>query len=248
MQKDRRVIAAILAADVVEYSRLMAADEPGTLAALKSRRAIFDQQVTSFGGREFGSVGDSLMAEFHSAVNAVSAALAIQEHVAAANSILPRERQMMLRIGITLGDVLEEQSGVFGDTVNVAARLQALARPGGVMISGAGARPGARQGRGALHRRGHAPGQEHRGAGAHVRGAAGCAARLRRTRRGRDVRLRLTACAARRAGRCRDRRRTRSRALLARDSGAGDRPHAGRRSWSRNPRRRRPTRSPCCRS
>ncbi len=136
MQKDRRIIAAILAADVVEYSRLMAADEPGTLAALKSRRAIFDEQVSGFGGREFGSVGDSLMAEFHSAVNAVAAALAIQERIAAENAGVRSERQMMLRIGITLGDVLEEQSGVFGDTVNVAARLQALARPGGILISG----------------------------------------------------------------------------------------------------------------
>jgi TolB-like protein/class 3 adenylate cyclase/Flp pilus assembly protein TadD len=136
MQKDSRVIAAILAADVVEYSRLMGADEPGTLAALKVRRALFDEQVASFGGREFGSVGDSLMAEFHSAVNAVAAALAIQECVAAENAGLPRERQMWLRIGVTLGDVLEEQSGVFGDAVNVAARLQALAKPGGVLISG----------------------------------------------------------------------------------------------------------------
>jgi adenylate cyclase len=136
MQKDSRIIAAIVAADVVEYSRLMAADEPGTLAALKARRAIFDEQVAGFGGREFGSVGDSLMAEFHSAVNAVAAAIAIQERVAAANDAMPRERRMMLRIGVTLGDVIEETSGVFGDAVNLAARLQALAKPGGVMISG----------------------------------------------------------------------------------------------------------------
>ncbi len=136
MNKDSRVIAAILAADVVEYSRLMAADEPGTLAALKSRRALFDDQVGQFGGREFGSVGDSLMAEFHSAVNAVSAALAIQERVAVENAGLPRERRMLLRIGVTLGDVIEEPSGVFGDAVNVAARLQAIAKPGGVLISG----------------------------------------------------------------------------------------------------------------
>jgi len=77
MQKDNRIIAAILAADVVEYSRLMATDEPGTLAALKARRSLFAEQIAEFGGREFGSVGDSLMAEFPSAVNAVSAALVI---------------------------------------------------------------------------------------------------------------------------------------------------------------------------
>ena len=88
MPKDSRIIAAILAADVVDYSRLMGADEPGTLAALKLRRAIFAGQVSEFDGREFGSVGDSLMAEFHSAVNAVSAALAIQERVASENTAL----------------------------------------------------------------------------------------------------------------------------------------------------------------
>ncbi len=135
MQKDSRIIAAILAADVVGYSRLMGADEPGTLAALKARRAIFEEQVAEFGGREFGSVGDSLMAAFHSAVNAVAAALAIQERVAADNAALPPARHMMLRIGVNLGDVIEEKAGVAGDAVNVAARLQALARPGGVLIS-----------------------------------------------------------------------------------------------------------------
>jgi adenylate cyclase len=135
-KRDSRIIAAILAADVVEYSRLMAADEAGTLAALKARRAIFDEQVGEFGGREFGSVGDSLMAEFHSAVNAVAAALSIQERVADANAGLLPARRMQFRVGVTLGDVIEEQGGVFGDAVNVAARLQALAKPGGVMISG----------------------------------------------------------------------------------------------------------------
>lgn len=137
MQKDNRIIAAILAADVVEYSRLMATDEPGTLAALRARRTLFADQVAEFGGREFGSVGDSLMAEFPSAVNAVAAALAIQETVAAENAPLPPGQRMTFRVGVNLGDVIEERGGFFGDAVNVAARLQALARPGGVMISGA---------------------------------------------------------------------------------------------------------------
>ncbi|MGQ0384226.1 MAG: adenylate/guanylate cyclase domain-containing protein [Gammaproteobacteria bacterium] len=135
MQRDSRIIAAILAADVVEYSRLMGADEAGTLASLKSRRAIFDAIVREFDGREFGSVGDSLMAEFHSAVNAIAAALSIQERVRAENARLPPAQRMMLRIGVTLGDVIEEQAGVYGDAVNLAARLQALAKPGGIMIS-----------------------------------------------------------------------------------------------------------------
>jgi class 3 adenylate cyclase/TolB-like protein/Tfp pilus assembly protein PilF len=136
MEKDSRIIAAILAADVVGYSRLMAADEPGTLESLKRLREAFDRQVSEFGGRVFGSVGDSLMAEFHSAVNAVSAALAIQQGTRAENAERPPAQRMTLRIGITLGDVIEEQAGVFGDAVNVAARLQALSKPGGVMISG----------------------------------------------------------------------------------------------------------------
>jgi adenylate cyclase len=137
MQKDSRIIAAILAADVVEYSRLMTADEAGTLVALNARRAIFDAQVAEFGGRVFGSVGDSLMAEFPSAVNAVGAALSIQSRVESENAILPAARRMALRAGVNLGDVIHEHGSVFGDAVNVAARLQALARAGGVMISGA---------------------------------------------------------------------------------------------------------------
>ena len=136
MVKDNRKIAAILAADVVEYGRLMGADEEGTLAALKICRAIFDGQVAEFDGHEFGSVGDSLMAEFPSAVNAVLCALAIQQRIEDENAPSPAARRMQLRIGINLGDVIQESGSAFGDTVNVAARLQALARPGGLLISG----------------------------------------------------------------------------------------------------------------
>ncbi|HEU4517270.1 MAG TPA: tetratricopeptide repeat protein [Steroidobacteraceae bacterium] len=137
MVRDSRKIAAILAADVVDYSRLMGADEAGTLAALAARRSIFDAQVREFDGRVFGSVGDSLMAEFHSAVHAVECAQAIQQAVATENASLPGASQMRLRIGVNLGDVIEDKDGVAGDAVNVAARLQALAKPGGVLISGA---------------------------------------------------------------------------------------------------------------
>jgi class 3 adenylate cyclase/TolB-like protein/Flp pilus assembly protein TadD len=136
MVKDNRKIAAILAADVVEYSRLMGADEEGTLAALRIRRAVFDELVKEFDGHEFGSVGDSLMAEFPSAVNAVSCALEIQQRTEKENASLPAARRMRLRIGVNLGDVIEENGSAFGDTVNIAARLQSLATPGSVLISG----------------------------------------------------------------------------------------------------------------
>jgi class 3 adenylate cyclase/TolB-like protein/tetratricopeptide (TPR) repeat protein len=137
MIRDSRKIAAILAADVVDYSRLMGADEAATLAALKARRAVFEELVREFDGREFGSVGDSLMAAFQSAVNAVSCALEIQQRVASENAPLPPARRMHLRIGVNLGDVIEEKGSLFGDAVNVAARLQALGKPAGVLISGA---------------------------------------------------------------------------------------------------------------
>jgi class 3 adenylate cyclase/TolB-like protein/Flp pilus assembly protein TadD len=137
MVRDSRKIAAILAADVVDYSRLMGVDEAGTLAALSVRRSIFDAQVREFDGRVFGSVGDSLMAEFASAVRAVECAQAIQGAVADANASLPPASRMRLRIGVNLGDVIQSADGVAGDAVNVAARLQALAKPGGILVSGA---------------------------------------------------------------------------------------------------------------
>ena len=137
MREHERKIAAILAADVVDYSRLMGVDEESTLAALKLRRSIFDRLVAEYGGHEFGSVGDSLMAQFPSVVNAVRCAQAIQQAITDENTSLPSERRMQLRIGINLGDVIEENGTLFGDGVNVAARLQALAAPGGILISGA---------------------------------------------------------------------------------------------------------------
>lgn len=131
-----RRIAAILAADVVDYGRLMGGDEEATLAALHHCRTIFSRLVAEWGGHEFGCVGDSLMAEFPSAVNAVRSALAIQQRMSHENALLPPERRMQLRIGINLGDVIEEGGSAFGDAVNIAARLQSLARPGGLLISG----------------------------------------------------------------------------------------------------------------
>ena len=138
MVRDSRKIAAILAADVVDYSRLMGADEAGTLAALKTRRTTFEELVREFDGREFGSVGDSLMAEF--AERRECGVLRARDpgtHRAARMRRCRRRGACSLRIGVNLGDVIEENGSVFGDAVNVAARLQALAKPGGVLISGA---------------------------------------------------------------------------------------------------------------
>jgi adenylate cyclase len=137
MVTNNRKIAAILAADVVEYSRLMGADEPATLAALKIRRALFDRLVREFDGQEFGCVGDSLMAQFPSAINAVRCARNLQHAIAEENDSLPSDRRMALRIGVNLGDVIEENGALFGDGVNIAARLQSMAAPGGVLVSGA---------------------------------------------------------------------------------------------------------------
>ena len=136
MINTHRKISTVVAADVVGYSRLMGFDEEGALAALKFLRELFTGTVTEFGGAEFGSVGDSLMADFPSAVNALNFAVEMQRRVAAENEDIAPERRMNIRLGLNLGDVIVEDGSLFGDGVNVAARLQALAPPGGVIVSG----------------------------------------------------------------------------------------------------------------
>ncbi len=131
-----RRLAAIVSADVVGYSRLMGADEAGTLAALKSLRSdVIEPRVRAAGGRIFKQVGDGVLAEFGSAVDAVGCALAIQLQLAA-RTMAPPERPMMLRIGINVGDVLVEGDDLYGDVVNIAVRLDAFADAGGICISG----------------------------------------------------------------------------------------------------------------
>ncbi len=135
-QRARRRLAAIAVADVVGYSHLMESDETGTLAALKDRRkAILEPVVRSHDGRVIKFMGDGVLIEFASAVNAVAAALELQAKMAEANAGLGEDRRILLRIGINLGDLVGEGSDVYGDCVNVAARLQALADPGGVCVS-----------------------------------------------------------------------------------------------------------------
>src|SRR5262249_38524109 len=126
----------ILAADVVGYSRLMQADETGTLAALKSRRAeVLQPMVSKNSGRIVKVMGDGVLVEFGSAVSAVNCAIDLQEAMDAANSKLPAGQRIVLRIGINLGDVMVEGSDLYGDGVNIASRLEAMAEPGGICIS-----------------------------------------------------------------------------------------------------------------
>jgi TolB-like protein/class 3 adenylate cyclase len=132
----RRRLAAILCADVKEFSRLMEADEEGTLRALTDCRAAIDARIVRHQGRLVGTAGDSVLAEFASPVEATRCAVEIQEELAQRNAGLPAERRLEFRIGINLGDVIVEGDDLFGDGVNVAARLQALADPGGVYVSG----------------------------------------------------------------------------------------------------------------
>jgi adenylate cyclase len=132
-----RKLAVILAADVVGYARLMAADEEGTLAALNARRGIITELIGRHHGRIFGTAGDSVIAEFASAVEAVRAAAEIQEEIDGQNADLPEPRRMRFRVGVNLGDVMVGGDDLFGDGVNVAARLEAMAAPGGLCISGA---------------------------------------------------------------------------------------------------------------
>ena len=130
-----RRLAAILAADVVGYSRLMEADEEATLLTLKAYREVIDRRVTDHRGRVFGSAGDSVIADFASPVEAVRCALEIQTELEGRNADLAEDRRMRFRIGVNLGDVMAEGDDLFGDGVNVAARLEGLANPGGICIS-----------------------------------------------------------------------------------------------------------------
>ena len=131
-----RRIAAILAADMVGFSRLMEHAEEAALATLTACRALIEELVVRHRGRVFGSAGDSVVAEFASAVEAVRAALAIQAAIAAINADHGRPGRVHYRIGVNLGDVMVDRDNLLGDGVNVAARLEALADPGGVLISG----------------------------------------------------------------------------------------------------------------
>ena len=131
-----RKLTTIFSADVVGYGRLMGQDEGGTLATLKTYREVMAGLIAGRRGRVVNTAGDSLLAEFPSVVQAVECAVDVQREVAERNGALPEDRRMWFRIGIDLGDVMVHESDLHGDSVNVAARLQALADPGGILISG----------------------------------------------------------------------------------------------------------------
>ena len=130
-----RRLAAIFAADVADYSRLMERDEVETLRALVAHRQIMDRLIAEYGGRIANTAGDSVLAEFSSAVDAVQCAVAIQQTLVEANQDTPEERRLLFRIGVHVGDVMVRGGDLLGDGVNVAARLESLAAPGGVCIS-----------------------------------------------------------------------------------------------------------------
>jgi class 3 adenylate cyclase len=131
-----RRLAAILAADVAGYSRLMGVDEEGTLERLKAhRRLLTDPKIAEHHGRIVKTTGDGLLAEFASVVDAVRCAAEVQRGMLDREPDLPDERRIRLRIGVNLGDIIAEGDDIFGDGVNVAARLEALAEPGGICIS-----------------------------------------------------------------------------------------------------------------
>ena len=132
----RRKLAAILVADVVGFSRMMGADEDRTLRNLKICRVIIDEAIGAHHRRIFGSAGDSVIAEFASPVDAIVAAVEFQRNLRDRNGSVPPEVQMQFRVGLNLGDVIVEGNNLFGDGINVAARLEPLAEPGGILVSG----------------------------------------------------------------------------------------------------------------
>ena len=131
-----RRLSAIVSADVAGYSRLMGLDETGTARILREHRAVFDALVARHGGRIVKTAGDGVLVEFSSVVDAVECAVAVQAVMAERNDGIPQDKRMLFRIGINLGDILIEGDDILGDGVNIAARLEGIATPGGICISG----------------------------------------------------------------------------------------------------------------
>jgi class 3 adenylate cyclase/TolB-like protein len=136
LARDHRRLSAIVSADVVGYSRLMGRDEGGTLARLKAHlRDLIDPKIAEYGGRTVKSMGDGLLLEFPSVVDAVRCSVDVQRGMAERNAGIPEDDQIRFRVGINVGDIIIDGDDIFGDGVNVAARLQTLAEPGGICVS-----------------------------------------------------------------------------------------------------------------
>ena len=133
-QYERR-LAAILYADVAGYSRLTGLDETGTHKILSACLDAFTDLIETYGGKVVHFAGDAILAEFRTVADAVSCAIAVQEDLRSRNAEYPEDRRIQFRIGINLGDVIVDRDDIFGDGVNVAARLESLAQPGGICIS-----------------------------------------------------------------------------------------------------------------
>ena len=131
-----RRLSAIMSADVAGYSRLMGLDETGTARVLREHRAVSDALVAKHGGRIVKTTGDGVLIEFPSVVDAVECAVAVQAVMAERNDAIPQDKRMLFRIGVNLGDILIEGDDILGDGVNIAARLEGIAAPGGICISG----------------------------------------------------------------------------------------------------------------
>ena len=134
MEAERK-LSAIFASDVVGFSKMMANDEHKTLELLHDRREVIDSLIDNNGGKVFGSAGDSLIAEFASPIKATECAVQMQNQMSALNEGIPENDKMVFRVGINVGDVMATKDNLFGDAVNVAARLEAAAKPGGICLS-----------------------------------------------------------------------------------------------------------------
>ncbi len=131
----KRKLTAIFSADVAGYSRLMGEDEAATVRTVETYRRVISDLIRQHRGRVVDSPGDNILAEFASVVDAVQCAVSVQKEIQARNAELPENRRMQFRIGINLGDVIEEDDRLYGDGVNIAARLESLADPGGICVS-----------------------------------------------------------------------------------------------------------------
>ena len=132
----KRKLTAILSADVEGYSRLMEHDEEATIRTLTAYRSLITDIVQQYRGRVVDTPGDNILAEFASVVDSVNCSVEIQRKLAEQNEKLPEERKMLFRIGVNLGDVVEEDDRIYGDGINIAARVESMAKAGGICLSG----------------------------------------------------------------------------------------------------------------